>query len=96
MNRTTMIATLCLMLGCAAGAAVRQAAVAPAGAQVQGKKFQHLCQELTWEEVLGSKDLKPDLGAQGWELATFVSAEKKGFGGPTTRIVACFKREIGG
>jgi len=92
MNRTTTIATLCLLLGCVAGAAMLQLGLAPAHAQTPARRFQHLCQELTWEEVLGSKDLKPDLGKQGWELATFVSAEKKGFGGGSTRIVACFKR----
>lgn len=71
--------------------------VAPAAPQPPAprpKRYEHRCTELSWEEVLGNQPLKADLGKNGWELATFVSAEKKAFGGPTTRIVACFKREI--
>ncbi|MFW6067902.1 MAG: hypothetical protein ACOC97_06165 [Myxococcota bacterium] len=49
---------------------------------------------MKWDDVLGQQNLRPDLGDAGWELATFVSAEQKGFGRTTTRIVACFKRQV--
>jgi len=94
MNRTTTIATLCLMLGCAAGAAVRQVAVAPAGAQTESKKFQHSCHKLPWDEPLLEEELMPELGLQGWELVTFTSVEN--LGGGTHSRWACFKREVRG
>lgn len=68
--------------------------IPPAGAQTAGKKFQHHCEELKWDDVLGQQELRSELGREGWELATFMTAEMKGGFGTTTRIVACFKREV--
>lgn len=92
---THITAVACLLIGCAAGAAANHAIATPPGAQVDGKRFQHKCIELKWDDVLGVQDLAPQMGAQGWELATFVSAERKGAFNTTTRIVACFKRQTG-
>jgi hypothetical protein len=94
MKRNVTLALVALLIGCGAGAAGHHVFVPPAGAQVAGKAFQHTCRELKWEQVLGDQELQSELGKAGWELATFVSAEEKGFGGTTTRIVACFKREV--
>lgn len=95
MNTKYLTGILCLALGCAAGAAMDDVVVPIAGAQASGKQFQAHCEELKWEDVLGKQELKPDLGQQGWELATFVAAEMKGGFGTTTRIVACWRREVG-
>ena len=95
MFKNVGVATLSLLIGCAAGVAIKETVTPIAGAQVHGRQFQHRCQELKWDSVLGGNELLPEFGAEGWELATFVSAEKKGFTGPSTRIVACFKRQVG-
>jgi hypothetical protein len=95
MNRKTAIALVALLIGCAAGATA-QSVVLPTAKGTSTKRFQHHCQELKWDQVLDQQDLLPELGNAGWELATFVSAEKKGGFQTTTRIVACFKREISG
>ena len=94
MNAKYLTAAVCLVVGCAAGAAMDDVVVPIAGAQASGKKFQAHCEELKWDEVLGQQELKPELGQAGWELATFVSAEMKNGFGTTTRIVACFRREV--
>jgi hypothetical protein len=94
MNKSVLVA-LALLVGCGAGAAVHNVVMPVAGAQGQHTIFQHHCTEVKWAEVMGEKEFRPEFGGAGWELVTFVSAEKKGFGGPTTRIVACFKREVG-
>lgn len=94
MSKGVVITCLALFVGCAAGVVGKEVLVPIAGAQAQGKKFQHICSELKWDDVLGEKTLRQDLGDQGWELATFVSAEQKGGWGNSTRIVACFKREV--
>jgi hypothetical protein len=95
MNRTTAITFIALTLGCAVGATA-QSVVLPLARGQTTKKFQHHCQELKWDEVLDQQNLLPEYGDAGWELATFVSAEKKGAFNTTTRIVACFKREVSG
>jgi hypothetical protein len=95
MNRKTVIALVALLIGCAAGATA-QSVVLPTAKGTSTKRFQHHCQELKWDQVLDQQDLLPELGSAGWELATFVSAEKKGGFQTTTRIVACFKRDISG
>lgn len=94
MKTQYLVGALCVSLGCAAGAVARDVVVPIAGAQAEGKAFQHQCHELKWEDVLDKQELMPELGKAGWELATFVSAEKKGAMMTTTRIVACFKREV--
>ncbi len=87
------VALISLVLGCSAGVAAHRA-VLPVAHGDSPDKFHHFCTELKWDEVLGEQELLPDMGAKGWELATFVSAEQKGFGGGRTRIVACFKRRV--
>lgn len=94
MKKNSMLIATALLVGCGAGAAVHNIVMPVAGAQSRGSQFQHFCTEVKWDDVLGEQEFRPDLGASGWELVTFVSAEKKGFGGPTTRIVSCFKREV--
>jgi hypothetical protein len=77
MKGKTFIAFIALLIGCATGVAARNA-VLPI-AEGQGVKVvQHHCTELKWDEVLGEQNLRPDLGNNGWELATFVSAVKRG------------------
>lgn len=94
MNKATLLASVGLLVGCAAGAVAKDVLVPIAGAQANGAVFQHRCVDLKWDEVLADGELRPELGKAGWELATFVSAEQKGFGGGSTRIVACFKRQV--
>lgn len=94
MNKSVLVASVGLMIGCAAGVVGKEVLVPIAGAQANGTAFQHRCVELKWDDVLGDGELRPELGKDGWELATFVSAEQKGFGGTSTRIVACFKRAV--
>src|SRR5690606_21808468 len=97
MKKNPVLIAIALLVGCGAGAAVHNVVMPVAGAQAHGSRFQHHCTEVKWDQVLGEQEFRPELGAAGWELVTFVSAEKKGFGGSgTTRIVACFKREVAG
>lgn len=96
MKKFTLVG-LALMIGCGAGMAARDFWRPAATAQPPAKQFQHFCTELKWDEVLGEQELRPEFGLEGWELATFVSAEqKRGLGGghTYTRIIACFKRQI--
>jgi hypothetical protein len=78
---------LALMLGVAAGA-VGRSALAPVAEAQASKRYQHYCLNLKWADVDG-KQLRPDMGKQGWELATLSIG-----GSGVARIVACFKREV--
>lgn len=91
MNKGMWIASVGLMIGCAAGVVGKEVLVQSADAQVSGVAFRHRCVDLKWDEVLSGKELRPDLGKAGWELATLTSAVQGG----TMRIFACFKREVG-
>ena len=92
MQSKVLLATTCLILGCAAGV-VASDAIAPTASAVQGAPtWENRCQEVKWDEVLGTNDLRRELGDVGFELVSLVSAEQKGAMTMKTRIIACFKR----
>lgn len=84
------VAGLTLIVGCGAGVVGKEILVPIAGAQVEGQQFQHQCVDLKWEDISEESELRPDLGSEGWELVSFTSAIQRG----TTRIIACFKRQV--
>ncbi len=90
MTKAVGLIGMALVVGCAAGVVGKELIVPTAGAQALGKRFEHRCANLKWGELDDGAELRPDFGAEGWELVTFSSAMQGG----TTRIFACFKREL--
>ncbi len=91
-----LLKSICLVGALATGGTLASTAAyadSEAISSPTGRTFEHKCRELHWKDVLEESNLAPDLGEQGWELATLMSAIKPGGFSASTRIVACFKRE---
>lgn len=92
MKTKVLIGTTALILGCAAGVVANEAVAPLAHAVEGGGTWENRCEEVKWDEVLGSGQLRPELGKAGFKLVSLVSAEQKGAMVLKTRIIACFTR----
>jgi hypothetical protein len=73
--RRIVIPTLMLMIGCATGAVVREAIVAPARAQGQtGPNYEYEVVRARGEEA---KQVAMQYGAQGWRLVTATGGDSE-------------------
>lgn len=88
-KRVILVALIALVIGCGASAVVKDLIVPPAAAQ-NVQQWEHFCAKIVWDEV-SDGIFKPEIGAEGWEMASMLATIKGGMV-PKTELMACFKR----